>query len=242
MSDPTPTPSTDRAASGLLHAATDTLVPDVDRLVRGGVSRGRALRRRRRVGASLAALAAVVAVGVAVGVGTPLLGGDAAPPEVADTQTDDVRATDRALAVTAADVPALVDEILGSEATAPVKGDPTYTKDAAREKIKHFLYDGARATVIIEPAGLTCPERVAMDAAEERLDVRSSCEEQGGLTVLTSRERVDEVVTREASAWNHGYVVRALSTNADRRTVVEAPTLSQDELLALVTSERWFGR
>ncbi len=69
-----------------------------------------------------------------------------------------------------------------------------------------------------------------------------SCGEQGGLTVLTSRERVDEVVTREASAWNHGYVVRALSTNADRRTVVEAPTLSQDELLALVTSERWFGR
>ena len=48
--------------------------------------------------------------------------------------------------------------------------------------------------------------------------------------------------TREASAWNHGYVVRALSTNADRRTVVEGPTLSQDELLALATSERWCGR
>lgn len=61
------------SASQLLREAVDDLPVDVERIVRGGVARGRAARRRRRAGTSLAAAALVGAVGVAASVGPGVL-------------------------------------------------------------------------------------------------------------------------------------------------------------------------
>jgi len=61
-------------ATHLLDAATDGLAPDVDRIVAGSVGRGRALRRRARVGTTLAAAAVIGVTGLAAS----LLPGDGA--------------------------------------------------------------------------------------------------------------------------------------------------------------------
>ena len=55
----------------LRRTADDLALPDVDRLVAGGVSRGRARRRRARIGTTLASVAVIGVVGALV----PHLGG-----------------------------------------------------------------------------------------------------------------------------------------------------------------------
>lgn len=54
-----------QAATRLLDAATHDLRPDVDRIVAGSVGRGRALRRRARVGTTLATTAVIGVTGLA---------------------------------------------------------------------------------------------------------------------------------------------------------------------------------
>jgi hypothetical protein len=87
--------SAGRRASELFHGATTDLAPDVDRIVQGGVARGRTLRRRRRVGTSLAAAAVVGVLGVAASAGSQLLGdAEQTPIGFADTGTAADAATD----------------------------------------------------------------------------------------------------------------------------------------------------
>ena len=81
-----------QAATHLLDAATDNLRPDVDRIVAGSVVRGRALRRRARVGTTLAAAAVVGVTGLAASL-LPAGGGgsgrerDEEPPPPSRRQT-----------------------------------------------------------------------------------------------------------------------------------------------------------
>ena len=79
--------SAGRRASELFHGATTDFAPDVDRIVQGGVARGRTLRRRRRVGTSLAAVAVVGILGVAASAGSELIG-DAEPAPIGLAETD----------------------------------------------------------------------------------------------------------------------------------------------------------
>ena len=53
----------DTGVTELLRRASDGLAPDVDRLVRGGISRGRSRQRRARIGTTLASLAVIGVVG-----------------------------------------------------------------------------------------------------------------------------------------------------------------------------------
>jgi hypothetical protein len=79
----------DRAAA-LLDAASTGLAPDVDRLVGGGVARGRALRRRRGIATAIAAAAVVGVIGAAAGASPVLRGGAeraVQPPVAAPTPT-----------------------------------------------------------------------------------------------------------------------------------------------------------
>jgi hypothetical protein len=76
-----------------LRQAAERLEPDVERLVAGGTARGRRLRRRHRVGSSLAAVAAVGVVAASVAVVPQLLDGGsdtgqlAADPTPVPTET-----------------------------------------------------------------------------------------------------------------------------------------------------------
>lgn len=59
----------------LRRTADDLVLPDVDRLVAGGVSRGRTRRRRARIGTAVASVAVIGVVGAAAAV-VPRLGGE----------------------------------------------------------------------------------------------------------------------------------------------------------------------
>ena len=54
----------DSGVTELLRRASDDLAPDVDRLVSGGITRGRSRQRRARIGTTVASLAVIGVVGV----------------------------------------------------------------------------------------------------------------------------------------------------------------------------------
>lgn len=84
----------DTGVTDLLRRASDDLTVDVDRLVSGGISRGRTRRRRARIGTTVASLAVIGVVGGLAAV-VPQLGG-------ADSARDPGFATDAGGAVATA--------------------------------------------------------------------------------------------------------------------------------------------
>ncbi len=78
MSTPVP------GVTELLRRASDDLTPDIDRLVSGGITRGRARRRRARIGTTVASLAVIGVIGGLAAVVPQLGGADSArDPEIA---------------------------------------------------------------------------------------------------------------------------------------------------------------
>ncbi len=82
---PTPTELLDRATTGL--------APDVDRLVAGGIARGRRTQRRRRAGATLAAVAVFGVIGAAASLVPHPDGRSGSTPVADDTGTPTATAT-----------------------------------------------------------------------------------------------------------------------------------------------------
>ena len=82
----------DTGVTELLRRASDGLAPDVDRLVSGGITRGRSRQRRARIGTTVASLAVIGVVGAVAAVVPHAGGADSArDPGVA---TDGTSATD----------------------------------------------------------------------------------------------------------------------------------------------------
>ena len=84
----------DTGVTDLLRRASDDLTVDVDRLVSGGISRGRSRRRRARIGTTVASLAVIGVVG-GLAVVVPQVGGaDSAPDPGIATDGGGVVATE----------------------------------------------------------------------------------------------------------------------------------------------------
>ncbi len=201
----------ERRTSALLQEATTDFAPDVDRLVQGGVARGRTLRRRRRVGTSLAAVAVIGILGVAAGAGSQLMGGDAAPsPQYADspsaTATDDPAPSpttpaddpgslppgatttlpvDASIAVSALDARSIVDEVVPGGDVGDTILDPSFFVDEPQEIAAPFLYDGTLTSVRVERAAgiATCAEQIDPDD-RPTVSPGGQCVEQDGTTLL----------------------------------------------------------
>lgn len=256
------------SASQVLRDATDDLAVDTDRLVRGGIARGRTIRRRRRVGTTLAAAAVVGVIGVAASVGPGLLGGDAtggdgpgfaagttatsgppaSPPTTAARFEPAPRQPDAAIKIGAELVPTIIGEKVGGdgEVGEPLTDEPYGFVDEPERKIVHFLYDGTLTTFSIERADTlaTCGEMV--DPADQP-DGRpgGECVVVDGLETLSwGPDTADGVTGQGVMAWQHGWVVSALSYNAadgkDVPVVTDVPPISPDDLLALTTADFWF--
>jgi hypothetical protein len=61
-------PANDTGVTELLRRASDDLAPDIDRLVSGGISRGRTRQRRARIGTTVACLAMIGVIGATAAV------------------------------------------------------------------------------------------------------------------------------------------------------------------------------
>lgn len=257
------------SASQLLHDAAppDDLPSDVDRIVRGGISRGRTLRRRRRIGTSLAAATVVGAIGVAASVGPGLLDtgasrgvpgpgfatdGATSPSPAPSSPAQPAPSTpprgqvDARLAVAAADVPAVFGELLGGRVGDVRTEAPYGVIDERMRTTVHFTYDGTLATFVVERADnlASCAELV--DPANQP-DGRpgGECVVRDGVELLLSPpEEGDGVTSQGVTAWRHGYVLSVLSYGAvdgkDAPPVTDVPPISMAELEELATSDVWF--
>lgn len=256
------------SASQLLRDATDDLAVDADRIVRGGIARGRTIRRRRRVGTTVAAAAVVGVIGVAASVGPGLLGGDAtvhdgpglaggttattsplaSPPTTPPPFEPAPRQPDAAITIGAELIPTIIGEkVTGDGDVGEPLTDPPYgIVDEPERKIVHFLYDGALTTFTIERADTlaTCAELVD-PVNQPDGQPGGECVVVDGLeTMTTGPDTADGVTSQGVTAWQHGWVVSALSYNAadgkDAPVVAAVPPISPDDLLALTTADFWF--
>lgn len=245
-------PSHDPGVTELLRLASDDLRPDVDRLVSGGISRGRTRRRRARIGTTVAALAVIGVVGVLAAVVPRPDASDRArePDRVADSTPTPTLSTsvppaaiERGLAdLPPAGVPDVVDEILGTGlAQAPRPGD-TVVGDRD-EKLAYFPYDGMQAAV-----GLQLNQLLTVARCEEvNYHLGGACTElpDGTVQLTWGPTLADGVTCQGVSAYRHGYVVWASSCNAseskDSPPLSPEPPISLEQLGAIATSDVWFG-
>ena len=243
----------DSGVTELLRRASDDLTPDVDRLVRGGITRGRSRQRRARIGTTVASLAVIGVVGALAAVVPQLDGADSARdpgiategPSATETPTAEPppATTERALAdFRAAQVPSIVNGIVGTGLAAEPRPTDTLADDND-EKIAYFPYDGMEAAVVVMFNQLLSVAR----CEEVNADLGGSCVElaDGTVQLTWGPTLADGVTCQGVSAYRYGYVVSANSCNAatgkDSPPLAPQPPLSIEQLTQIATSEVWFG-
>lgn len=254
----------------LLQRATDDLEVPASQLVAGGVTRGRALRRRQRIGTAVAAAAVFGVIGATAAVVPSLLdgegrasdagfarqrgAGETTPAVPEGTRSgDDVGETDPtvtpragapALTVAAADIPAAVETVLGSDdAGDPLAVPPYPLEDGPHEKIVHFLWKGMLATVIIEPVAISD----SADCANVKVD-QGECTPLGGgrLATYWGPDTADGVTAHGVVVWSgRGHRVSVLTYNAsagkDVAPLQPAPGMTRAEMETIAASDVWFA-
>lgn len=256
----------DTGVTELLRRAGEGLTPDVDRLVSGGITRGRSRQRRARIGTTVASLAVIGVVGGLAAVVPRLGGADSAPdpgfatdgggavasetatptptptPTPTETPTLDASLPRDLTAFRADEIPAIVDELLGTARAVGVRStDPVL--DEPDQKFATFLYDGMNTSVgmndVVEPT--------LADCRSEAAGIDGACVEMSDGTVeqVWGPTLADGVTCQGASAYRFGYVVWATSCNAaeakDSPTLAEQPPISIGLLEKVVLSDVWFA-
>lgn len=222
----------DTGVTELLRRASDGLTPDVDRLVSGGITRGRSHRRRARIGTTVATLAVIGVVGGLAAV-VPRLGGadSARDPGIATDATSvtpvpDSTASPDAFTVPAAEFPATVQEILGLTDVSPALQEPPYVvEDTTDIKNARFRVDGMMVHVLVFGGQ---PGRDVPD----------------GVIGPDEEWTKDGVTARSDSARRNGYVISVVAYNAadsaSSPALANEPVLSASQLRDVVTSDAWF--
>ncbi|MEO5664327.1 MAG: hypothetical protein ABIR39_13680 [Nocardioides sp.] len=259
----------DNGVDLLLRRATDNLRPDVDRLVAGGITRGRTRQRRARIGTAVAAVAVFGVIGAAAAV-VPLGGSpDSArhtdiasdptttsttpPAPVEDTKAQ--KKEDRelrevpapltaTLAVGVADFAQTIASLApGHEVTQPLTETSYPLVDEVEEQIAHFGVDGMLATVTIMRSS-SAFEWECRQGAELGNRVCTQLAD-GAWQQVWGPDTADQVTAQGVTVWRHGFAVSVLSYNAaegkDLAPLQPEPALSLAELTAIATSDVWFN-
>lgn len=245
-------PPHDSGVTELLRRASDDLTPDVDRLVRGGITRGRSRQRRARIGTTVASLAVIGVVGGLAAV-VPQGGPDSARdpgiategPSATEAPTAEPPApatTERALAdFRAEQVPSTVNGIVGTQLGAEPRPTDTIAGDDD-EKVAYFPYDGMEAAVVLQLNQMLSVAR----CEEVNAHLDGDCVElaDGTVQLTWGPSLADGVTCQGVSAYRYGYVVSANSCNAatskDSPPLAPEPPLSIEQLAQVATSEVWF--
>jgi hypothetical protein len=240
-----------------LRQAAERLEPDVERLVAGGTARGRRLRRRHRVGSSLAAVAAVGVVAASVAVVPQLLDGGsdtgqlAADPTPVPTETTTppadppppTHAPDPS--VRAGDLPALVTSQFPGTVTDAPERTGGIMNGGESFQVAHFLWDGYLMSVGAMSSGKGDPTARCQDHAGKH----GTCTQRpDGSALLAWGEtgpEVDGGVTgRGVSLYVEGWEVFAIAYNAadgkESPLLADEPPFTHDQLEQIVSDPAWF--
>ena len=244
-------PPRDSGVTELLHRASDDLVPDVDRLVSGGIARGRSRRRRARIGTTVASLAVIGVVG-GLAVVVPQVGNpdSARDPGIATDATSEPTTTPvapdasiprRLAGIHAAQIPAIVNGLLDTT----LAGEPRPTDavvDEPDQKFVTFPFDGMHTSIgmnnVLEPDLGDCDQEAG------RLEGSCVRLPDGAVQLLWGPTLADGVTCQGATVYRHGYSVWATSCNAaeakESEPLAGEPPLGVDDLIVIAGSDVWF--
>lgn len=248
----------DTGVLDLLRRASDDLAPDVERLVSGGISRGRSRQRRARTGTAVASLAVVGVVGTLAAV-VPHLGGGAdsardpgiaagsagatPTPEPAGTEgpPEDPAATRRLRDLPAAEIPSTALSLLGAGPAPSISAVDVHLDDPGR-KVVRARFDGMVTEFGVHRSDLPSLERCRADAR----GVDGSCRElpDGSVVLTWGPVLTDRVTCHGAALERAGHELWATSCNAAESTrsrpLAPAPPLSVDQLVQVLVADYWF--
>lgn len=246
-------PTDDTGVTELLRRASDGLTPDVDRLVSGGITRGRSRQRRARIGTTVASLAVIGVIGTLAAVVPHLGDPDSTSSELATeptpTETPTGTPTETptqappdvpvSLAVAGSDVPAAVEQVLGLQGRV---SQPSVHVDARDEKFVEFLVDG-----MVTGVGLNADARGTGARCEDdarRLGGTCEAVENDGWLLTWGPTLADGTTCAGADLQRYGFDVYVTSCNSrdykDAAPLADLPPLDLDQLRAVVTSSVWF--
>jgi hypothetical protein len=250
----------------LRRTADDLALPDVDRLVAGGVARGRRTRRRRvRLGTAIAALSVAGVAGAGALVGpwpaaeapqasfaedtasptpTPAPTSSESPTPAPSAGTVTLTAPGP-LALRAQQIPGLVADLFPGTIGAAPERSGGIMDAGADTQIAHFLWNGTLMSVG------ALRGQMSAEAMCASADPGTVCTDRpDGSTLLTWAQKgpaLDGGVTgRGVSLFvGGGWEIFAISYNAadgkDSPVLAPEPPLTHADLERVVSSERWFG-
>lgn len=250
----------------LRQAAQDLLLPDVDRLVAGGVTRGRTRRRRARVGTTLASVALVGAAALVV---PPLLGGDPQtardPRPVRPATSVPALSGDPNVAPTAEQLrplvaPEAMRARLGEATAASAVEEVPQVDDGSGDlaRLYYLTVEGAQVSfwirwynppVVVQDGGQPLAPAFVCEPTNEddcttlpdgsRL-LREESSPSGGVGVPeTFLQRSLTLAT--ADGWQISVIARNSSGEKDGVVVAPEPVLTMAEMQALATSTAWYA-
>lgn len=251
-------PHRDSGVTELLHRASDDLTPDVDRLVSGGIARGRTRQRRARIGTTIASLAVIGVVG-GLAVVVPRLGGpdSARDPGIATDgssataePTPTVTGTPSPVEVPAEladfgadEMPAMAMGLIGSERGGE-PGPLVSVSDEPGTRRVEFALQGMSTTIGIESSVAPSPEECALEAGQ----VDGACvmaSPDGEPMIRWGPTLADGVTCQGMNVFRGGWEVYVTSCNAavakESPTLAPEPPISMPELVEIATSDVWFA-
>jgi hypothetical protein len=247
----------DTGVTDLLRRASGDLTPDVDRLVSGGITRGRSRQRRARIGTTVASLAAVGVVGTLAvvvpwlddgtdrardpGIATDGSGARSTPEPAEEATPSEDSAGERTLRdIPAAEIPEVALSLLAAGSSLSVSAADVHLDDPGR-KVVRVRYDG-----MITEFGVHRSDPPSLVGC--RRDVRGvdgSCQElpDGSVLLTWGPGPTDGVSCHGAALQRDGYELSAASCNAsnrDARPLAPEPPLSLDQLVQVLVADYWF--
>ncbi len=242
----------DTGVTELLHRASDGLTPDVDRLVSGGIARGRSRRRRARIGTTVASLAVIGVVG-GLAVVVPRLGGadSARDPDIAsdgpsvtatETPTETPTPSDRLRDIPAAQVPTVALSLLDPPVSVAL-GKPDVHLGEPGNRVVTVRLDGMVTQFGMIGPG---PGSSSSSCESDAESMGGSCQEiEDGVLLLTWGPADDDGVTCQgASVERSRHEVYVTSCNAAERRdsppLADEPPLSVVQLTQIVANDYWF--
>ena len=256
----------DSGVTELLRRASDDLTPDVDRLVRGGITRGRSRQRRARIGTTVASLAVIGVIGTLATV-VPQGGPDSAPDQGVATEP---AATETPSPTPDPDRPPTADELRPlvptdqmAEAVRELTGASVITRVDAdltsvdRARRVYVLVEGAQVSFAIRwynnplvvqdggqplaPSGL-CepnPDQDCTTLPDGSRLLREEARPGGGTDVPESfLERSLTLAT--ADGWQIDVIARNTTDEKQGDVVAADPVLTMAEMEALATADAWY--